>query len=66
MVITIAIGLIAQVVAWGTIPLFWCRLFSHSHFCTYPYEGGPTFPFAYITFGLYLFIAVMIYLWIRS
>ncbi len=66
MAITIALGLMAQVVAWVTIPLFWCRLFSHSNFCTYPYEGGPTFPFAYITFGLYLFLVVMIYLWYRS
>ena len=66
MAITIALGLIAQVVAWVTIPLFWCRLFSHNNFCTYPHHGGPISLFAIISFGLYLFLVVMIYLWHRS
>ena len=63
MALSFVVGLVAEITAWITIPLFWCRLFSHSSFCTYPYEGGPTFPFAYISFGLYLFILLMIYLW---
>ena len=58
-------GLAAQIVAWITIPLFWCRLASHSAFCTYPHYGGPLVPFVMLSFGLYLFLVITIYLLIR-
>ena len=65
MALSFVVGLAAEITAWIMIPLFWCRLFSHSNFCTYPYYGGPAFPFALISFGLYLFLLVLIYLWQR-
>ncbi len=63
--ISFVVGLMAQIVAWITIPLIWCQLFTHSDFCTYPHYGGPLFPFALISFGLYLFLLVMIYMLLK-